>query len=140
MNALLPLLAGLVPDKVKVVVLAVLDAADKVLKGEPVLVIGNGAAVVIWLVTNAFGRLPDLTLTESLAVASTAIVTLNGVLVSIRSVVYSPKTVAEIVTTPPAGAGPADAAVAAGVPAEVVADAAADQAVTGDVHDPFADA
>lgn len=138
-DALLTIARGLIPDSVKAVANAVLDKADALLKGEPVLVIGNAAAVVLWLVTNAFGRLPDLTFSESLAAAGAAIVTLNSILVAIRSVVYSPATVAQIVTTPPASAGPVAAAVAAGVPAETVADAAAEQDASGQTHDPGAE-
>jgi hypothetical protein len=63
------------------------DRLTSVLQGEPVLVIGNGAAVVIYLVANAFGAIPDQSFESALAMSAAAIVTINAVLATIRQYV-----------------------------------------------------
>jgi hypothetical protein len=57
------------------------------LQGEPVLVIGNGAAVVIYLVARFVGTIPDETWQVALGQATAAIVVLNTALATIRKYV-----------------------------------------------------
>jgi hypothetical protein len=81
---------------------AILDKADALLQGEPARAIGYGAALVIVgasLASNALGftRIPAVDLPTAVGLAATAIVTVTGVIESIRKFVYSPATVADIV-------------------------------------------
>lgn len=46
-----------------------LDAARNVLQGEPARAIGYGAAVIIYLVANVVGSIPDQSLDQSLVLA-----------------------------------------------------------------------
>lgn len=92
-----------------------LDKVDSILKGEPARIIGYGAAVVIYLVAKASGNIADQTPEQALVSATAGIVSVVGVIESIRHFVFSPASVAEIVTTPPTAAGPVAAAEAAGV-------------------------
>lgn len=64
-----------------------LDKLQNILKGEPVLVIGNGAAVVIYLVANTVGAVPDVTFAQATVNAAAGIAALNGVLALIRQYV-----------------------------------------------------
>ena len=64
-----------------------LAKASDLLKGEPARVIGYGAAVAIFLVASALDRIPDMTIDEALVAATAAIVTIGGVIESIRSLV-----------------------------------------------------
>jgi hypothetical protein len=97
------------------------DAADRLLQGEPARFIGYGAALVIVGVVavanqvgvTRFGENVDLG--TSLGLATAAIVTVTGVIESIRKFVFSPATVADIVLTPPTAEGPIAAAEAEGV-------------------------
>ena len=117
MDSLKPLIEfvrGMVPENVKAAVNKALDLIGAALQGEPVLVIGNGAAVIIYGVAKVMGRIPDLSFEDSLKDAGTAIVLLNSAFVAIRSVAYSPKTVAQIVLTPPLAMGVVKAAIEAG--------------------------
>jgi len=120
-------IADLIPEKLRPVVNKVLDLVSALMQGETVLFIGNSAAVVIYVVAKVFGAIPDVPFEVALAQASAAIVVLNVILLRIRALVYSAKTVAAIVTSPPAAAGPVAAAVDAGVAPETIA--AADPAV-----------
>jgi hypothetical protein len=105
----------LLPDNIRSFVNKVLDLSSALLQGEPALVIGNGAAVVIYLVAKVMGAVPDQTFEQAVASATAAIVTINAVLLTIRKYVYSPASVAKIVLTPPTSAGPVNAAIDAGV-------------------------
>jgi hypothetical protein len=105
---------SLLPEKVQAFVNAVLDSANALLQGEPALVIGNGAAVVIYLVAKAMGAIPDQTFADAVTSAMAGIGTVNAVLLTIRKYVYSPASVAKIVLTPPTSAGPVNAAIDAG--------------------------
>ena len=102
----------------------VLDASRNLLQGEPLRAIGYGAAVVIFLVSNASGRFADVSFDTAITLATTAVATLIGIIETARRYVYSPATVATIVTTPPAASGPIDAAIEAGVSEEQIVDAA----------------
>lgn len=82
-----------VVDRIRSALLWILDTAHLLLKSSPVRAIGYGAAVVIWLVTNAFGVLPDLTWDQAVVAATSAIAILVTIVESIRSVVTSPTTV-----------------------------------------------
>lgn len=106
------------------IVRRVLDGSRNLLQGEPLRAIGYGAAVVIFLVTNASGRFEDIPFDTAVTLAFGAATTLVGIIETARRYVYSPATVAEIVTTPPAASGPIDAALAAGVSEEQIVDAA----------------
>ena len=64
-----------------------LDQVQGLLQGEPVLVIGNGAAVVIYIVAKALGAIPDQSLEASLVLATGGIATVNAVLATIRQYV-----------------------------------------------------
>lgn len=70
-----------------------LDKAATLLKGEAARAIGYGAAVVIYLVALAFDRIPDMPPEDALTAATAAIVTVTGVIESIRHFVYSQNTV-----------------------------------------------
>lgn len=94
---------------------ALLDAARNVLQGEPLRAIGYGAAVVVFIVANASGRFADLTFDEAISTATVATTTLIGVIETARRFVFSPASVAAIVTAPPTAAGPIIAAEEAGV-------------------------
>ena len=86
-DAIFAFVSALIPDAVKAKVIPVLDAVESVLVGEPVLVIGNGAAVIIYLVAKASGRIPDVSFDEALAQTGPALVLLNTILVAIRQLV-----------------------------------------------------
>ncbi len=75
-----------------------LDAATRLLQGEPLRAIGYGAAVVVFLVANASGRFADLTFDEALNIALAAVTTLIGIIETARRFVYSPNTVARVET------------------------------------------
>lgn len=116
-------ITDLIPAKVQEFINAVLDSADALLKGETALVIGNGAAVIIYLVAKFMGAIPDQTFAEAITTATTGLATVNAVLLLIRQYVYSPATVAKIVLTPPTAAGPINAAVDAGAGDAVASEA-----------------
>lgn len=65
----------------------VIDTVAGALKGEPVLVIGNGAAVIIYLVAKASGRIEDVSFETALVQAGAAVALINTVLVTIRKYV-----------------------------------------------------
>lgn len=78
------------------------DKATALLQGEPARAIGYGAALVIvgvCAVSNALGytRLPEVDLTTALGLATAAIVTVTGIIESIRRFVFSPLTVREAI-------------------------------------------
>lgn len=89
-----------------------LAKASALLKGEPALVIGNGAAVVIYLVAKAFGAIPDVSFEVALGQAAAAIVTINTVLLTIRRLVTpvakAEAAVLEALYTPVPGEDPDD--------------------------------
>lgn len=99
----------------------ILDSVQSVLRGEPARVIGYGGAVVVYLVARVSGSIPDVPLDTAIVQATAAIAVVASFVETIRRLVYSPATVAAIVATPPTAAGPINAAVEAGVPAETVA-------------------
>lgn len=117
-------------DKVLATLRAVLDKADALLQGEPARAIGYGSAVVVIgvvTISNALGftrfQGVDIDLGSALVLVTAATTTVVGIIEGIRKFVFSPASVAAIVTTPPAAAGPIAAAEAEGVD---VAAAAAD--------------
>lgn len=128
-DALASVAAALIPQPVKDAVNKFLDVVDSALKGETVLVIGNGAAVVIYLVAKFAGSIPDVAFEQAISQAGVGLVLLNTGLVAIRAFVFSPKTVAAIVTTPPSALGPVKAAIESGIPVETVVAAAESQSV-----------
>jgi hypothetical protein len=75
----------------------VLDGARNLLTGEPARVIGYGAAVVIYLVAQAVGTIPDQTFDEAILSAGAALAVIASVVETIRRYVYSPNTVEAIV-------------------------------------------
>ncbi len=103
-----------------------LDKAEFILKGEPARIIGYGAAVVIYLVAKVSGTIEDQSPEQALVSGTAAIATIITIIESIRRLVYSPASVAAIVTSPPAADGPIDAAIAAGVDEGIIAAAAED--------------
>ena len=64
-----------------------LAQVQSLLQGEPALVIGNGAAVVIYLVAKAFGFQDGETFQAALGQAAAALVIVNSTLVAIRQFV-----------------------------------------------------
>lgn len=64
-----------------------LDKARDLLAGEPARAIGYGAAAVIYLVALAFDAIPDVSPDAALVAATAAIVTVGGVVESIRRLV-----------------------------------------------------
>lgn len=112
------------------------EAIRAKLQGETLRAVMYGAAGAVWVATRVAdvlvpGRLPVVSIDMALIVVTIAV----GVLTELaRRWVVSPatfnRTVAQIVTTPPASSGPIAAAVAAGVPADAIVEAAAD--ATGD--------
>jgi hypothetical protein len=66
---------------------SLLAQVQSVLQGEPALVIGNGAAVVIYIVAKASGFQQDETFALAAAQAAGALAIINSVLVSIRQYV-----------------------------------------------------
>lgn len=64
-----------------------LAKASALLKGEPARVIGYGAAVVVFLVANAVGAIPDMTIDAALINATAAIATIATVIETIRRLV-----------------------------------------------------
>lgn len=117
------LLSAFLPATVVAWIQSFIDKVNSLLQGETVLVIGNGAGVVIWIVAKISGRIPDVSLADATVQAGAAALLLNTVLVSIRKYVSSPKTVAKIVATPPTASGPINAAAAAGVDPALIGEA-----------------
>lgn len=76
---------------------SILDAARNLLAGEPLRAIGYGAAVIVYLVTNASGRFADLTFDEAFSAATVAITTVIGIVETARRFVYSKPTVEVLV-------------------------------------------
>lgn len=75
----------------------VLDKVRDLLKGEPARAIGYGGAVVVYLVANAFGRIPDMSFDQAVTLAVSAVALLAGFVETIRRYVYSPNTVSAII-------------------------------------------
>lgn len=120
------IVTAILPDAIVVPLQNLIDKLMGLLQGETVLVIGNGAGVIIYLVAKAAGSIPDIPLADAIVQAGSAAALLNTILLTIRKYVYSPKTVAAIVASPPTAAGPIAAAEAAGVPTETIAQAVED--------------
>ncbi len=96
---------------------ALIARLQALLQGETLRAIVYGAAVVVWLVTHVaqalnVGNLQVVDINAALVVATAAAAFLTELA---RRYVYSPATVAAIVTTPPTAAGPIAAAEAVGV-------------------------
>lgn len=117
---------NLIPESIRGPLNRVLDLLNALLLGETALVIGNGAAVVIYLAAKALGSIPDQTFEAAVTSATAGLLTVNSVLLLIRRYVYSPATVAKIVTAPPTAAGPIEAAMDAGVKTEAIIKASDD--------------
>lgn len=117
-------IADLIPQSLQSKGSAVLDKARDLLQGETLRAIGYGAGVVIYLVAKAVGSIPDLSFDQAVLQAGAAAAVLVTVIESARRFVFSPKTVAAIVTAPPAASGPVVAAVAAGVKPATIMQAA----------------
>jgi hypothetical protein len=133
------ILSSVIPANVQAAINWAIDKIDSLLKGETALVIGNGAAIVLYFVAKAFGKIPDMSFEDALAAGGVAIVTINSVLLTIRKYVYSPATVAAIVASPPTAAGPIAAAVDAGVTPEAIEDAADDVDPDADVDEDYSE-
>lgn len=75
--------------------------------GEPIRIIGYGAAVVIWFVAGISNRIPDVTIDQSLVAATGAIAVVTE---GLRRLVVSPATLDAVVTEdlPTDTAGPTD--------------------------------
>lgn len=101
-----------------------LDKVRGLLQGETLRAIGYGAGVIVYLVAKFSGKIPDVPFDQAIIQAGGAAALVITVLETIRKYVFSPATVAAIVATPPTAAGPVVAAVEAGVPPELIADAA----------------
>ena len=71
---------------------------EALLTKSPARAIGYGAAVVVYLVANAFGRIPDMTIDQAVYTATVVIGILVAVIEAIRHYVYSPATVEDILT------------------------------------------
>ena len=80
-------------DKIRAIVLWVLDAAEGLLRGEPARAIGYGGAVVVYLVAKASGKITDLSFAEAVGQTTAATLILITVIETIRHFV-SPATVA----------------------------------------------
>lgn len=78
---------------------ALLDKVEGVLSGEPARAIGYGAAVVIYLVAKASGKIADQSFDQAIISAGAGIGVVVGVIETIRRYVYSPATV-DAMTTP----------------------------------------
>lgn len=83
-------------DKLLAFTRSLLDAATRLLQGEPLRAIGYGAAVVIFIVTNASGRFEDVPFDTAITLATTATATLIGIIETARRFVYSPNTVTQV--------------------------------------------
>lgn len=108
-------LRTVLPDALVAKLQGLSDAIEKLLQGETARVIGYGAGVVIYIVAKLFGAIPDVPFDQAVIQAGTAAGVLVAIIESIRHYVFSPATVASIVTTPPTAAGPIAAAEAVGV-------------------------
>jgi hypothetical protein len=64
-----------------------LTKASELLKGEPARVIGYGGAVIVYLVANFVGAIPDMTIDAALINATAAIATIATVIELIRHLV-----------------------------------------------------
>jgi len=76
----------------------VLDKVEDIINGEPARVIGYGGAVIIYLVAKAVRFIPDQTPEMALTQAGSALLFVGTLVESIRHSVYSPNTVAAIVS------------------------------------------
>ena len=90
-------------DKLKALVLwlrdrivALVERLDAILRGEPVRAIGYGAAVVIYLVARASGKIADVSWPEAVGQATAAVAILASILETIRHFVWSPASVATL--------------------------------------------
>lgn len=83
-------------DRILTIARTIISKAEDLLQGEPLRVIGYGAAVVIWLVCNASGRFADISFDSALALTVSAAATLTAILETARRFVYSPNTVAVV--------------------------------------------
>ena len=84
-------------EKVVTFIKGLLDEASVVLKGEPARVIGYGAAVVIYLVAAAFGRIPDVSFDVAVTDAVGIVALVTAVVESVRHFVSSPITVGSLI-------------------------------------------
>ena len=83
-------------DRLKAIIVRLLDQADALLKASPARAIGYGGAVVVYLVAKAIGRIPDLSFEASVTLAFSVIPILVAFVETIRAFVYSPATVARM--------------------------------------------
>ena len=74
---------------------ALVGQVADLLQGEPVLVIGNGAAVVVYIVARVSGAIPDQSWDQALGDAAKAIAVVNAALLAIRQYVTPASTSAE---------------------------------------------
>jgi len=118
-------ISDLLPTNVKDFAQSIITKLEALLQGETLRAIGYGAGVVIYFVAKAVGSIPDVSFTDAVTQALAAAAIVISVVETARHYVFSPATVAAIVTAPPpASAGPIDAAVAAGVDAGTIDKAA----------------
>lgn len=80
-------------DRLKAIFVRLLDQAAALLQASPARAIGYGGAVVVYIVAKAFGRIPDLSFEDSVALAFSVIPILVAIVETIRAFVYSPATV-----------------------------------------------
>lgn len=78
---------------------ALLDAVLALLQGSPVRVIGYGGAVIIYLVANAAGRIPDVSFATAVTDATAAIALLVTIVEGIRHFAWSPSSVGDLQAT-----------------------------------------
>lgn len=99
---------------------AVLDKLRDLLQGDALRAISYGSAVIIYFIARALGSIEDVSFEQAITSAGAAAAVIIGITETARRYVYSAKSVANMVTTPPTAAGPIAAAVEAGVQPEVI--------------------
>lgn len=102
-------ISDLIPDKIKVVVNAIIDKSEDLLQGETARMIGYGGGLAAWALAHAIKAIPDVSLADALAQVALVEAALLPFIESIRHFVSSPKTVARLIAEsagPVAGTGP----------------------------------
>lgn len=96
-------ISDLIPDKVKALVNAILDKAGDLLQGETLRAIQYGGAALLFGLGKAFQIIPDVSFPEAVGQTVAASVVVITFVESARHYVWSPKSVAAITATIPAG-------------------------------------
>lgn len=89
-------MSSLALGTIKDAIVDFLGKADVLLRGSPARAIGYGAAVIIWLVANAFDVFPDMKFEDAVSAALVSISLLVTVIESIRYFVYAPANVEKL--------------------------------------------